>query len=145
MRGSLPPPSLSWSFKTNKVSRTWQRDSHHLIPFSRVSRLFGDSTAAGGAFAEWMEGAPYRDRISQNRASEQLWGKVRIELLFKYPACIKYRKRLCLRRDISYSLPHSYGFPIPILPLAVRVALRLQGEEEEQGSGYSSCSCANTI
>lgn len=37
------PPLLSWSFKTNKVSRTRQRDNHPLIPFPRLSRLFGDS------------------------------------------------------------------------------------------------------
>lgn len=69
------PPLLSWSFKTNKVSRTWQRDNHHLIPFPRVSRLFGDSAAAGGTFTEREEGASHRDNSSQNRAPEHLGGK----------------------------------------------------------------------
>lgn len=54
------PPLLSWSFKTNKVSRTRQRDNHPLIPFPRLSRLFGDSAAAGGAFTERKAGASHR-------------------------------------------------------------------------------------
>lgn len=69
------PTLLSWSFKTNKMSRTWRCDNHHLIPFPRVSRLFGDSVAAGGTFMEEEEGASHRGNSSQNGAPQHPGGE----------------------------------------------------------------------
>lgn len=83
------PPLLSWSFKTNKVSRTRQRDNHPLIPFPRVSRLFGDSAAAGGTFTEGKAGASHRDNSSEPRAPRALGRKyVPRVLLFSATAVV---------------------------------------------------------
>lgn len=79
------PPLLSWSFKTNKVSRTRQRDNHPLIPFPRVSRLFGDSAAAGGTFTEGKAGASHRDNSSEPRAPEHWGGNTCLGFSFSVP------------------------------------------------------------